>query len=87
MMPTGLDPKHLLWALYFLLFYDTEHNSYHSLGKMDEKTHQTWLGIVVVVISYLVYVVVRFIPSNVFLFIEPCPQIILCSVFLADSEG
>jgi hypothetical protein len=39
--PTGIDPKHLLWALYFLTVYDTEHNSSHSLGKVGKKTYKS----------------------------------------------
>jgi hypothetical protein len=38
-MPTGVHPKHLLWALYFLVVYDTEHNSSQMMGKVDEKTY------------------------------------------------
>ncbi|KAL3795507.1 LOW QUALITY PROTEIN: hypothetical protein ACHAW5_011307 [Stephanodiscus triporus] len=52
-MPTGVDPKHLLWALYFLTVYDTEHNSAHSLGKVDEKTYRKWSELFVDAISYL----------------------------------
>jgi hypothetical protein len=38
-MPMGIDPKHLLWVLCFLTVYDTEHNSSHRVGKVDEKTY------------------------------------------------
>ncbi len=38
-MPMGVDSKNLLWALYFLTVYDTEHNSSHRVGKVDEKTY------------------------------------------------
>ncbi len=61
MMPTGVDPKHLLCALNFLTVYDTEHNSSHSLGKVDEKTYQKWSELFVDAISYLECEVVRFI--------------------------
>jgi hypothetical protein len=66
-MPTGVDPKHLLWALYFLTVYDTEHNSAHSLGKVDEKTYQKWLELFVDAISHLECEVVRFISNNLIL--------------------
>jgi hypothetical protein len=59
-MPTGIDPKHLLWVLYFLKVYDTEHNSAHSLGKVDETTYQKWSELFVDAISYLECKVVRF---------------------------
>jgi hypothetical protein len=42
MIPTGVDPKHLLWELYLLIVYDTGHDSVHSLGKVDEKTYRKW---------------------------------------------
>jgi hypothetical protein len=60
MMPTGIDPNYLLWVLYFLTVYDTEHNSTHSLGEVDEKTYQKWSELFVVAISYLECEVVKF---------------------------
>jgi hypothetical protein len=59
-MPTGVDPKHLLWVLYFFTVYGTEHNSTHSLCKVDEKTNQKWSELFVDAIFYLKYKVVRF---------------------------
>jgi hypothetical protein len=57
MMPTGFDPKHLLWA-----------------DNVDENTYQKRLELFVAAILYLECEVVRLIPSNLLLFIEPCSQ-------------
>jgi len=59
-MPRGVTPKHLLWGLYFLAVYDTEHNSSHAVGKVDEKTYRKWSELFVKAISYLEYEVVSF---------------------------
>ena len=59
-MPMGVTPKHLLWGLYFLAVYDTEHNSSHAVGKVDEKTYRKWSELFVKAISYLEYEVVSF---------------------------
>jgi hypothetical protein len=71
-MPTGVDPKHLLWALYFLTVYDTEHNSAHSLGKVDEKTYRKWSELFVDAISYLECEVVSTHPDNAIPHCEYC---------------
>lgn len=63
-MPTGVHPKHLLWALYFLVVYDTEHNSSQMMGKVDEKTYRKWSERFVDAISYLECDVVRFFFST-----------------------
>lgn len=52
-MPNGVAYKHLLWALYFLKVYETEHNSASSVGKVDEKTYREWSWRFVEAISYL----------------------------------
>ncbi len=59
-MPMGVDPKYLLWALFFLTVYDTEHNSSHRVGKVDKKTYQKWSELFVEAILYLEYKVVSF---------------------------
>ena len=59
-MPRGVTPKHLLWGLYFLAVYDTEHNSSHAVGKVDKKTYRKWSELFVKAILYLKYKVVSF---------------------------
>ena len=65
-MPMGVDPKHLLWALYFLTVYDTEHNSSQRVGKVDEKTYRKWSELFVEAISWLEYEVVSFFLTRIY---------------------
>jgi hypothetical protein len=65
-MPRGVAPKHLLWGLYFLTVYDTEHNSSHALGKVDKKTYRKWSELFVEAISFLEYEVVSFSLATMF---------------------
>jgi hypothetical protein len=65
-MPMGVDPKHLLWALYFLTVYDTEHNSSQRVGKVDKKTYRKWLELFVEAISWLEYEVVSFFLTRIY---------------------
>ena len=52
-MPSGVQIKHLLWALFFLKVYETEENSANAGGKVDEKTYRGWCWRFVEAISYL----------------------------------
>ncbi|KAL7547299.1 hypothetical protein ACHAWF_016650 [Thalassiosira exigua] len=52
-MPNGVHFRHLLWALYLLKVYDTEHNSAQFVGGVDEKTFREWSFLFVDAISYL----------------------------------
>lgn len=49
---------HLLWALFFLRVYDTEHNCANAAGGVDEKTFRKWSHAFVEAISFLEYPVV-----------------------------
>ena len=49
---------HLLWALFFLRVYDTEHNSARAAGGVDEKTFRKWAHAFVEAILFLEYPVV-----------------------------
>ena len=55
-MPRGAQPKHLLWALYFLKVYPTEEQAV-SLDA-DEKTFRKWSEHFVMAISFLEFKVV-----------------------------
>lgn len=45
-VPRGGRPKHMLWALYFLKTYGSEHIASNVL-QVDEKTYRKWLWIFV----------------------------------------
>ena len=49
---------HLLWGLYFLSVYDTDHVSAINVGGVDEKTYRKWAHPFVEAISFLKYPVV-----------------------------
>ena len=59
-MPTGVNPKNLLWVLHFLKAYHTEHKSLQFLGKVDKKTYRKWFELFVDAISYLECEVARY---------------------------
>lgn len=51
-LPAGCKEKHLLWGLFFLKVYDTEHVS-RSFPQVDEKTYRKWVWIIIEKISEL----------------------------------
>ncbi len=56
--PNGGRPKHLLWALYFLKTYASEHVACNVL-RVDEKTYRKWVWIFVNLLATVPDVVSR----------------------------
>jgi hypothetical protein len=52
-LPNGARPKHLLWALMFLMLYNTEHILRTLAGGVDEKTYRKWTWLFIDCISEL----------------------------------
>lgn len=50
--PTGAEPKHLLWSLFYLKQYDVEHTR-RTLFHTDEKTIRKWTWIFIELLSNL----------------------------------
>lgn len=50
--PSNSEPKYLLWALFFLKRYNTEHVN-AALVKCDEKTFRKWIWIFIKLLSSL----------------------------------
>lgn len=48
--PKTSQPKHLLWCLYFLKQYDSEHNN-RAIFRADEKTFRKWVWCFVKLLS------------------------------------
>ena len=58
-MPKGVSPHHLLWALMFMKIYSSEHVHCAMADGVDEKTFWKWAWIFVLAIADLEYHVVR----------------------------
>lgn len=52
LLPEGVRPVHLLWALYFLKQYNTECVN-AAFANCDEKTFRTWCWVVIDVLAGL----------------------------------
>ena len=49
----GSQPKHLMWALYFLKVYGKEEDNANYAGGIDQQTFRKWTHIFVEAISFL----------------------------------
>lgn len=62
-MPRGVHMRHLLWAMYFMKVYPSEHTGRAAVAFppliVDEKTWRKWIHTFVVAISFLEAEVVR----------------------------